>query len=355
MHCISSSLIRTLIHVLLICLIAVVFSCSNENIEKLKESVLIVSSQTESIQDGCYHDIFITNDSLLVLISNCDSSFFSIYNKHSLKYIASFGKKGKGPFDFNFPFPFKTSSIQQSDNLGINIYDLNKPDITTINFSSLINSENPKDAIKAVTIDKEIFSMNDLCQLSNHKIAGTNNDNPSGLIFIFDQLNKTMQYLPYYPVYKDVEDRFKNDLYLGTLCSNGRKIAFAYYYFDLISFYNSDGTLMIQHAYSNLVKPRLSKTFTGVEYDNRMYFTQSFATREFLFVLRVTQTWYDLRDSNSYPSDILQFDWDGNLIDKYSLKYTPNCICFDEKENTLFCIETKYPIDGNVNIKKYKL
>jgi hypothetical protein len=86
-----------------------------------------------------------------------------------------------------------------------------------------------------------------------------------------------------------------------------------------------------------------------------MYYTQSFATKDFYFVLRVTQPWYNLRDSNLYPSNILQYDWEGNLIENYSLDYTPNCICFDEKENTLFCVKPIYPIDENVYIFKYKI
>jgi len=162
-------------------------------------------------------------------------------------------------------------------------------------------------------------------------------------------------WIPYTPLFKDVESRYLNSIYYGTLCSNSQAIVFAYRYLDIISFYDLDGKPIKQHSYSQIAKPLLSTRFSGVEDSNRIYYTHSFGTTNSCLVLRVTQPWNILRDSNQHPSEILSFDWDGNLKSVYTLNYSPWCFCFDEKENAIFCIERNFPIDGTVNIKRYQI
>ncbi|MBV2247996.1 MAG: hypothetical protein KUL83_12570 [Lentimicrobium sp.] len=329
--------------------------CSNEKTEKLNNLIPLVSQQSATIQDGCYHDIFIIHDSLLVLISECDTIYFSVYNKNTLKLITRFGKKGKGPYDFNYPFPFKTNNLDQDNKIFFDFYNLNLPTFTSINFEGIIKMGNFKGNIKSQITDKELFGPSEFNQLSNDNIAGLDNDNPNGLFFIYNKSTKNMTWITYTPLFKDVESRYLNSLYYGTLCSNGQTLVFAYRYLDIISFYDLDGKLLKQYSYSQIAKPTLSTSFSGVEDTNRIFYISSFGTKKYYLVHRAGQPWNILRDSKLFPSEILSFDWNGNLKAAYSLDYTPACFCYDEKENSIFCIERNYPIDGTVNIKKYAL
>ena len=351
----SNTFQKLALYLSIVLLVTIGNSCSNEKIEKLSDLKLLECQQSAIIQDGCYHDIFIVHDSLLVLISNCDTNYFSVYNKETLKLITSFGNKGKGPYDFNFPFPFKTNNLEQSSEKSLNFQNLNLPTLTSINFEGIIKTGSLKDNIHSQTIDKELYGLAELCQLSNNNIAGWEFDNPSGFFSIYNKSTKNKTWITYYPLFKDVESRYFRSLYYGTLCSNGHTIVFANRYLDIISFYDLDGKLIKQHSYSEITKPLLSKAFSGVEESNRLYYISSFGTKNSYLVQRVTEPWDLLRDSNLYPSEILSFDWNGNLVAGYSINYTPDCFCFDEKENSIFCIEKNYPIDGTVNIKKYVL
>jgi len=65
-----SSLQRLLLYFSIVILTTIESSCLNKKIEKLSNLIPLVSQQSATIQDGCYHDIFIIHDSLLVLICN---------------------------------------------------------------------------------------------------------------------------------------------------------------------------------------------------------------------------------------------------------------------------------------------
>lgn len=349
------SLHKLIPNLLIVLLMIFESSCSNEKFEKLDNPVPLKSKQSVIIPDGCYHDIFIIHDSLLVLISECDTNYFSVFDKKSLKLIAKFGNKGKGPYDFNFPFPFKTNSLEQDNMVSFDFYNLNMPIISKINFENVLRDKSSKNNIQTQLMNKELFGLDELCQLSDNSIAGIDHNNPYGLFTFYNEMKESKIWISYAPLYKDIESRYYNSMYYGTLCSNGEIIAYAYRYFDIVSFYDLDGKILKQSSYSRITKPALSKRFSGVEDSNIIYYTHSFGTKNNLLLLRVMQPWNVLRDSNQHKSEILCFDWKGKLESVYSLFYVPECFCFDERENSIYCIEKNSPIDGTVNIKKYVL
>ncbi len=337
-----------------IIVLLILFACNSKEITDIPKSVKPKLCSSYSIQDNCYHDIFLIHDSLLVLISNCDTMFFSIYNERAKNLILKFGKKGKGPNDFNFPFPFQTNSLTHQDSHEYLFYDLNKPELYKINFETLISTNDLSKSMKSEIINSELFGPSQLNKIGKSNIAGTDNDNPNGLFFIFNEATKKKKWIKYpTDLEVDIDSRYFTSLYYGSLTSNSKTIVFGYHYFDIIAFYNDSGGLIQKYCFSDYPEPIISKAYIGIDPHSRLYFTKSFSTANYCYFQRENKTVSSLRDSSNTPSKILVFNWAGNITNSFEFKNSAFCFCVSNNEKELYRVENDTINDGFVTINKY--
>jgi len=347
---INKCIMRIKIITFSIFLSVILISCSTKEITPLVLSEELLVNNKVSVRNGCFNTALIY-DSLLILIAECDSNYFHIYNKNTLNFIWKFGKKGRGPVDFNFPFPYTNTNLNEEKYI---FYDLNIPKESFINFNKVVTGHSLSDCISTKVIDVNLFSCNELNFIENNRVIGQDLDKSEGLFFIYDTKLKKKEWINYIPKFK-IKSKYRNSVYTGSLCSDGETIVFSPRHFDLVLFFNSQGNLFKEYNFSKIKKPILSKQFSGVDYNSLLYTHSIYGTKEYCYILRINKSITDLSDNRNYPTQILKFDWNGNLINANIIKSLPSSFCVDESSSTLYCIFIEDQTSEFVQIAKLSL
>lgn len=334
-------------------LLIMLTSCDlNSNKTTPKSQELVIKDSIKYI-NKCYYSAMIY-DTLLVLLSDCDSNYFHVFNKYTLKPIIHFGRKGKGPEDFSTPFPFKTNSITKLNHGEVEYYNLNSPLIAKIDFNKANLEDGRSSYITSKIIDEELYANMELNKISENFIAGIELGSPDGLFFIYDKRTKEKKWIEYLPKLEDIYNEFRL-VYLGSLCSNLTTLAFANKFFDQISFYNSDGIIFKKYSFSENEKPRLNLYSKTIEPSSKIYFAKSYGTNDHYYVSRLNYSMDSVISNKFLPSSILQFDWQGNILNHYLLQTIPDCFCVDESSKILYAVERVKYNDEYIYIKRYNL
>lgn len=329
-------------------------SCTNKKQVIIPEIEFLKARDSISYPDKCYYSAMIY-DSLLVLTTDCDSNYFHIFNKNTLKPILSFGTKGKGPTDFSTPLPFKTNSLMEAPFTNIDYYNANSPVISSINFPNIINKIELSSCIKSNTIDEDLFMNIELNKISDYEIAGIDIGRSNGLFYIYNSKTKTKNWIDFSPGLKSFDERLSSVIYAGSLCSNNKVLVFANKFFDEISFYSADGELLKKYNFAGGREPEINSEDMFIEATSQIYFTKSYATSQYYYVFRLNNTIEAVRKTTLLPSSLFVFDWQSNLLKNYGLRSLPVCFCIDESTKLLYTIEKTNPGEGQISIKTYDL
>lgn len=338
----------------LLLLIVVAISCSTKNRDKLPQTELLAAIDSITLHDKCYYTAMIY-DSLVLLTTDCDTNYFHIYSKNTLRHILSFGKKGKGPSDFSSPFPFKTNSLILEPFTALEYFNLNSPLISSIDFSNITKYEDILSHINTTLIDIDLFMNIELNKINESEIAGIDIGRPNGLFFIYNSNSKTKKWIEFSPKLKSFDSRLTSTIYAGSLCTNRKVLVFANKFFDEISFYRTDGNLIKKYNYTYGSQPSINSNNNTLDTSSKIYFTKSYATSSNYYVLRLNNSIEAVRKTTKLESSLLIFDWNSNLIKNFGLSSLPVCFCVDETDNMLFTIEKINSGEGLVCIKKYNL
>lgn len=328
-------------------------ACSGKNdITQLKIKNVLVPEKVVNISDGCYSEVLI-NDSLLILVSRCDTNLFHVYNKNTLDFITSFGKKGRSPQEFFEPIFYRNITTSVTSTSVLDFYDQNLAQNKRINFGNIAKGVNPYECIESSILEHELFETYDLSYLGKNKVVGRKIGECPGLFFIDDLESKDRQWIDFIPN-KGVDDLYKTNVYHGSLWSNTKNIMYASRNFDEVLFFNSNGILLKEHHFSKLKKPVLSKTDPIVSTESMLYFLRAYGTPNYCYALRVGRTGTDFYENFHAPTNILVFDWEGNLKNVYQHKYYPTSFCVDEETNTMYCLIRSY-VTPDVRLEKIPL
>ncbi len=339
---------KNLIYVLLF-FIATSCNSRNEEITKLETSKYLKVKESKIIPDGCFVEAFVY-DSLLVLVSICDSTNFQVYNRYSLKLIRKFGEKGKSPFEFHTSLPYRSNSTVNVNDSLLYFYDLNLVREQKINLGKIAAGFKPFESITSKSLDINLAFSNDLGFLEGNKVVGRGIDDSKGLFFIYDQNSEMKKWVDYLPKIK-MNNEYKLLSYYGYLWSNSNRIVYAARYFDEVLFFDSDGHIIKEHYFSKVVKPILSKEFSGVSGESKLFAMKAYGTNDFCYILRVARPGNDFQQNQNKPSQILVFDWKGNLVNVYQHSSYPTCFCVDKDSQTMYCV-TKYNDPNNITLEK---
>ncbi|MDD2381007.1 MAG: hypothetical protein WCY58_11310 [Mariniphaga sp.] len=318
-----------------ISLFIILISCTKKEVTRLPINNKLTYNNFISIKNYCYSSSFIY-DSLLIFIAECDSNLFHVYNKNSLKLITKFGTIGRGPYDFNFPFPFNSNTSSSIKKQDYYFFDLNLPRIISINFEKASNGYSLDECISSKTIDKQLFSSNEL-NIVNDNVIGQRLNSSDGLFFIYSHQSKGEKWIDYIPKLR-FNKKYIGDVYSGTLCSNEKNIIYGSRYFDEILFFDSDGKLIKEYYFSEISKPILSKQYSGVAHEAKLYIVDIYGTSDYCYVLRSGISMIKLKDSLNYPTLVLKFNWNSTLISVMEIETLPQCMCVDEEAKIMYCI-----------------
>jgi hypothetical protein len=341
---------ENLIKISFVLLFTIVLSCTKKN----EVTNITVTNQTKilkevTISNKCFQNSFIY-DSLLVLIADCDSYYFHVYNKLNLNYITKFGKKGRSPHEFFYPLPYITNTSHGANGSIFKFFDLNLKQEKIIDFSKYTNSPDSK-FITSRMMDKNLSSSIELNQLNNGCVAGKDIDFSGGLFFIYDSISKNKKWVDFIPKLK-IEEKYRVLAYYGLICSNSNRIFYASRHFDEVLFFDNEGKLLKEYYFSEIKKPILSKNFSGVASESPVYSMRSFCSDKYCYIIKVNLRFDELKESLFRPVQVLQFNWEGNLVKTYILDSLPKCFCVDENENTMYLVSADKNSGDILNLSK---
>jgi hypothetical protein len=284
-------------------------------------------------------------DSLLMMTTECDFHCFSLYNKFTHEFVSSFIEKGHKEFDFDMPFLY-TSAVYDSKK--VLCYDLNKMRTVEINVDSIIKGGNPYSVTKFSKTEKGILGDMNLSYITDNKIVGNNSSMVGdGMFFIYDTQTKEKQWIDYSPKYKYEDIRALPDAYYNVIAANKEKqsIAVAFWRIDMVSFYNSNGSLKKQICFSELKKPATMQNTSIIDMNEKIYFINIFATQNYCYAIRYNMSNIDLYMKRiEYNPLIIKFDWDGNIIGTYNfneqmmLSRQIVAFCVDDTRNRMYIV-----------------
>ncbi len=336
-------------------------SCSEKyEVSNMLPPEEMLLEQEEYINEGCYFDMLCVNDSTLLLKAECDTFFFHLYNANKLDYISKFGMKGKAPCDFQFPFPYNTNTTNGYQNDTLIFYDMNLVCNKYINISNIIQKIGSiSNNIRQEYVDEKLFYGKDLNIISNGKIIGTSINQQKGLFFIYDKKGKDIRWIDFHPSFS-VDDRYKNSVYSCLVCANEKKgtVIVGYRHFDGVSFYTLNGELKKSIFFSQPKLPELSHDFSGVSNDYPIFFSRIYGTSERCYLLRIGRGLNSILESSNADihTTILEFDWNGNLLNQYYFKNLLSSFCVDEEDKFLYGVySNEEENEPYVHLLKFKL
>ena len=327
--------------ILLICSACLILGCNG------KDDITVIANSKEleilkitQIPENCASDLFII-DSLLVMVINCSNEAISVYNKNNHEHAIDFGVKGALPSEFQFPFVYKRVAYNPDSIL---FYDANLYKNKSVNLTEIVNGGNQYGYIKDSPLNRDLFFNIDL-GICNDKIVGVEvvAGVKTGIFFIYDPATREKRYIEY--------DRYKNhypnsetlmSAWSCHLFPNGesRTVAASFRFFDMVNFYHDDGRLKKSVKFGKLRVPTKAAAFSGIDYSEPLYSRDIFGTKDYCWVLRCGIPLEDIRTAETVDQTILQFDWEGNLINSYSTSLNIYCIAVDEAKRRIYSVKS---------------
>lgn len=300
-----------------------------KQVEKVNESIQIV--------EGCYSDCFIL-DSLLILIANCDSNYFHVYDKRTLSLILKFGIKGEGPNDFSRPTVYNSTLTKLEQNGIISFYDIHLGYNKDVNFGEILQGKSLTNNILAQPMSKDLLPCYEINFISKDKIVMRSVDEEKGLFMFYNPLKEEKKWVKHHPKMKGAEG--KRHVYYGLVHSNPSKksIVYSSRYFDEILFFDLEGNLNKEYYFSEMKLPPMSDKFSGVSNEATIYSARIYSTLEHCYILRANQPFNKLINDPILPVHMLKLDWSGNMVDIIQLSTFPYLYCVDEETGILYLI-----------------
>ena len=341
---------KTLINFFLFFSLFSFISCKDKYVITLLESTETLKlEKIFSIQEKKCLNMYVI-DSLLLFQTLNNDSIFLIYDKKNMNLIREFGQKGNGPKDFFMPTAYNSNPIKMGDNYLF--YDLILQKKIFVDIGKITLGENESNCIIYEPLDKNILGYQEMTISKDNKIAGVS---AGSLFSIYDQEQNMFNKIDYYPKLK-IKDEIKRTVYMGLLAGNqiNEVITFAHRFFDVILFYNTDGKLIREYFFSELEIPYIQPGFTGPSRDAKMYAIQTYQTPEFYYVSRANQPYTNIiSDDEVFSTQILKFDWSGNLIKVYECKERFTRYCVDEKTGFFYFMRNN-PKDEEFEVEVYR-
>lgn len=324
---------RINVYILLIC--GVLLSSCDGNNNLMPNAINLNEIDRKQINDYCAFDCAII-DTMIVVHNGCGKKWMSLYSINSLNYIDDFGEKGNLPGELLMPQIIKDASLTSSNfmigdtNLG-KLYKFDLHNILRANSESVVlqNSE--------VKLPNDLLLTMDISMVSKEQFAYISVGDKDNFFYIYNTNNNSKKAIDIKPNYDYPKINQKLIAYTGAIYANSQKevIAIAFKHLDMVNFYTKKGELIKSTKLSKVKKPIISENFSTelVIHNNLIY-----GTTEYLYVQKIDATMPEIKNAKIKSNEILKFDWDGNLLNRYKIPVDIATFCVDEKNNSIYTI-----------------
>lgn len=284
------------------------------DIDKIDGVIIGQKEYLDIINNQCPVDM-IFMDSLFIFRSYCEKYYFHIYEYPEFTHLKSFGEQGKGPDEF---LEGNITHGHKIDDNSIWLVDLNNR-----KFKKADVSEGT--VKKTILMPKEIGAPVNVSVISDNLIIGKSLSEYLGSFFIYDiEEDRIIENNNVPRIRFKVTEPKKNFIYSNTIRVNeyNSRIVVAYDFFGQIDVFdfnlNKAFSIKINHGQKQANWNKVEDY--EVPFGAWSYFNDLQTTDSYIFALynnyQVTEDLtIDIKYSNT--SIILQFNWNGELINKF--------------------------------------
>lgn len=344
-------------NIVLLLILFALLSCSKKYEVTDFPSFTTIELEKESlIDEGCYFDMMCIADSVVLLKAECDTFFFHLYNSKDLRFIDKLGEKGQGPGDFQFPFPYNNVTTKYTQSDTIVFFDMNLVCNKYINVKNILEDTNG-DNIRQEYLDEMLFYGKDLNFVKNNIIIGNDINESKGLFFLYNKDCRDLKWIDFYPKIS-ADKRYLTSIYSGVICANENKntIAFGYRHFDGVSFYSMSGELKKAIFFTEPILPKLSLDFSGVSNKYPVYFSKIYGTPDRCYLMRIGRSLDDILNGSGLKSTIIEFDWEGTILNAFQFDNILSSFCVDENGEYLYGVYSSDSVeDPYVHLLKFEI
>lgn len=294
------------------CFAFICHSCSKKNISvvELPASKQLVSKLSSINVDVVMPSKIFINNNKLIIFEPLPEKMFKVFDLHSLKHLYSFGDRGRGPHEF---ISIGNEEIVDTKGKYVELYDVGR--LVSVEFSDssaqivgkktlpTAHLNSPANRVRKIS-DTEYYFDNIPDEKNNAEFVLLNTD------------NSNFSYFGQYPNWiKNLENTKKFFAYVKSSVYNKNKNRLIVFYsqYQAIKVLLPDGT--------TIKEIHLEEKINHVsEMDGTVYFAEPFATDNYVYVLWIKQSKNDIgMNISEFRPELLVFDWDGNILDRFKL------------------------------------
>lgn len=327
------------------------FSCNRQD----ARNILIINSfPKEQNIIGESHEIFISPqfmgicDTLLFIINNKKENIVNVFNSTNLSFIGSFGNRGKGPNEYMSAQFYGQYTI---DNKGINVWimDGNSRKLHLINVEESLKTNNSTQPIKEKFLTRNTGFERSVFYINDSLIIGSSQSS-NGHLYLYNPILDEIKWTKFYPELETENEETFGLLWLdmNSLKPDGSKIACAFYSFNRIDIYSTDGKFEFSVTYNPDNLPEIIPKEELVDSDqNKVFYLDVYSTNNYIYALYCNSTSDNLYNSD-FKSEIHVFNWNGDPVSIYRSDIAFDRIVVDEKNKII--IGGHYITDGDITV-----
>ncbi len=341
-----------------ILLILVVSGCQTEDLSRvdIKSFQDIKGEKYYELNNLiCCNDLIIDEKFLIINDWCSDNGFFHVYEYSPIKFIKSFGKKGRGPGEFISPLFCK--NITNRSNV-FSVFDLNlrlKVDYKLSDIGSEVPQEDGIYIVNKEELSDDIFPCINITYIDSC-VYGNDVNFAGGLFFIYDMKTNQKILIDYLPVEFYNNHQFikkRSYIYENKLVVNREegRIAVGMSYFNQIHFFDLKGNHLKSVSVGDDTLPILNELYFAGK-DSFFYCIDIYATNDFVYILWGGQKLLDYESNIVTDSFVIVFSWEGLHMKTYKIQNS-NTIGINPDNTKLFAAVKDS--DGTTEISGYDI
>ncbi|MCF8224080.1 MAG: TolB-like 6-bladed beta-propeller domain-containing protein [Bacteroidales bacterium] len=350
--------------VLIVCLF--LFSCNREGgklniINEFPDVENLIGRSIENVEFFSKGNIYLVSIDTFLIIQRNEEPQFQVYNNITYDLLATFGTKGRGPYEFIWPELLNQTDYDESNNSPVVcIYDYTRRKFTKLNILYAVNNQVDKASTEISIPRYDQFFKYFFFRDDELMIATPETDYR---FVIYKDFTKNYQTVPFIPSPDfPISEELQPWVYRSSSFVNKKLglMVSAPLFLGEIDFFDLDGN----HLSSSIFFPRegLQKDMriadiNGKDYDPKYHIVQLHANDKYIVGLNHDNYQSAIYENgNRSNQNILLFDWNGDPVKKFILdkQYYINSFTVDW-ENSRFYGYCSEESEHNIIVYEFTL
>jgi hypothetical protein len=294
-----------------------------------------------------------TYGDLIIIQDDADTMVYKVFNKSTLEFVVSFGKKGMGPNEISFGPTAIHQDIENSG--GFEFYDFGKKRLIKLSLENIL-ANNITDFSQYVVFPPELINAQRAIFLDKEHVVGSGGIR-EGKLFFYNTNTEVIKYTDFIPKTKKPlpTDRDRGYLYNNEMTVNrvAKKVAVVNNYFKQLEIYNYEGALVANYSFPDTKEPifYLRESITSDE--TVLHYNGICSTQDFIYASYIGFDDIELEKLEyNVPTEIHIFTWEGDLHKIIKLDRPIKTLTVTGDNETLIAVD---PLSEEMPLVMYKI